>query len=55
VCAAITLFGGIFYIIFCDAEMQKWAVNKPSNEAESIDRNEKIKKNQIRHDDKTRF
>lgn len=27
ICAAITLFGGVFYVLFCDATLQKWAMS----------------------------
>ena len=35
VCAAITLFGGIFYVLFCDADLQSWAVNRAPEETDS--------------------
>jgi len=32
VCAAVTFFGGVFYVVFCDADLQNWAASSAVEE-----------------------
>jgi hypothetical protein len=41
VCAAVTFFGGVFYVVFCDADLQKWAASGAGEEDEETNETKK--------------